>query len=66
LDGLDEALAALPESQRRAIHLRVIDDLSYEDVAGELGTSPLGARVRVSRGLAALRTRMSTTLEETR
>jgi RNA polymerase sigma-70 factor, ECF subfamily len=66
LDGLDEALAELPEGQRRAIRLRVIDDLSYEEVADELGTSPLGARVRVSRGLSTLRTRMTSALEETR
>jgi DNA-directed RNA polymerase specialized sigma24 family protein len=44
----------------------VIDDLSYEEVADELGTSPLGARVRVSRGLSTLRTRMTSALEETR
>ena len=66
LDGLDEALAELPEGQRRAVRLRVIDDLSYEEVAGELGTSPLGARLRVSRGLSTLRNRMTSPLEETR
>jgi RNA polymerase sigma-70 factor (ECF subfamily) len=66
LDGLDEALAELPEGQRRAIRLRVLDDLSYDEVADELGTSPLGARVRVSRGLSTLRNRMTSALEETR
>jgi RNA polymerase sigma-70 factor (ECF subfamily) len=59
LDGVDEALSDLPEGQRRAIQLRVLDDLSYEDVATALDTTPLGARVRVSRGLSALRRRIT-------
>jgi RNA polymerase sigma-70 factor, ECF subfamily len=57
LDGLDEALAELPDGQQDAIRLRVVDDLAYEQVAEELGTTPQAARVRVHRGLAALRTR---------
>jgi len=59
LDGLDEALAELPESQREAIRLRVEDDLDYDHVAASLGTTPEAARVRVHRGLAALRNRLS-------
>ena len=51
LDGLDEALADLPAGQREAIELRVVDDLDYERVAATLDTTPLAARVRVSRGL---------------
>jgi RNA polymerase sigma-70 factor (ECF subfamily) len=52
-------LAALPDGQREAVRLRVLDELSYDDVADRLGTSPLGARVRVSRGLATLRQRLN-------
>jgi RNA polymerase sigma factor (sigma-70 family) len=59
LDGLDEALAALPDGQRDAIRLRVEDDLAYDRVAESLGTTPQAARVRVHRGLAALRNRLS-------
>jgi RNA polymerase sigma factor (sigma-70 family) len=59
LDGLDEALDELPESQREAIRLRVLDDLAYDDVARALGTSPAAARVRVHRGLSALRARLT-------
>lgn len=59
LDGLDEALADLPETQREAIRLRVVDDLAYDQVAASLGTSPEAARVRVHRGLATLRNRLS-------
>jgi RNA polymerase sigma-70 factor (ECF subfamily) len=59
LDGLDEALADLPEGQREAIRLRVVDDLEYDRVAASLGTTPEAARVRVHRGLATLRHRLS-------
>ena len=59
LDGLDEALAALPEGQQEALRLRFVDDLPYDGIAASLGTTPAAARVRVHRGLAALRTRLS-------
>jgi RNA polymerase sigma-70 factor (ECF subfamily) len=38
-----------------AVRLRVIDERSYEEIAAALGTTPGAARVRVHRGLAALR-----------
>ncbi|HLW96741.1 MAG TPA: RNA polymerase sigma factor [Solirubrobacteraceae bacterium] len=55
LDGLEELLDELPDTQRRAVELRVFDDLAYAQVAHTLGTTEQGARVRVHRGLAALR-----------
>ncbi len=55
VDGLEEALAALPEGQADAIRLRFVDDLTYDELADELGTTPEAARVRVHRGLSALR-----------
>jgi RNA polymerase sigma-70 factor (ECF subfamily) len=58
LDGLDEALAELPPGERRALQLRVVDGLSYDDVAYDLATSPGAARVRVARGLGRLRERL--------
>jgi RNA polymerase sigma-70 factor (ECF subfamily) len=58
LDGLDEALAELPEGERDALQLRVVEDLSYDDVAAGLGTTPGAARVRVTRGLGRLRERL--------
>jgi RNA polymerase sigma factor (sigma-70 family) len=66
IDGIDEAMAALPESQRTAVALRVLGDLDYAGVADALGTSPQAARVRVHRGLAALRNHLSHVLEATR
>lgn len=54
-ERLQAALEQLPPGQRDAVHARVVDDLSYEDVAIELGVGVVTARQRVSRGLAGLR-----------
>ena len=51
---LASALAQLPEKQRRAVELRVIEELSYAEVARSLGCTPLAARLRVHRALATL------------
>jgi len=59
LDGADELLDELPPAQRDAVRLRVLDDLPYDRVAAALGTTPSAARVRVHRGLGALRARMT-------
>jgi RNA polymerase sigma-70 factor, ECF subfamily len=66
LEGLEEALAGLAPDVRRAIQLRILDDLSFDDVAERLGTSAGAARVRVHRGLAALRNRLLQIKEATR
>jgi RNA polymerase sigma-70 factor, ECF subfamily len=55
LDGLDEELASLSPELREAVTLRVVDDLPYADVAAAAGTTVGAARVRVHRGLNALR-----------
>ena len=57
-DAVEEALDALPPGQRDAVQLRVLDELSYDQLADGLGCSPTAARVRVSRGLSALRQAM--------
>jgi RNA polymerase sigma factor (sigma-70 family) len=61
LEGLDEAIAELSPEVRHALELRFYDDLSYADVATAAGITPVAARVRVHRGLAALRNRFLTT-----
>lgn len=48
----------LPADQRRAVNARVVDGREYGDIAQELHISPVGARKRVSRGLASLRGRL--------
>jgi len=51
-----EAFAGLTPEQRQAIGCRVVEERSYEDVAARLGCTPGTARIRVFRGLHALRT----------
>ena len=56
LDGA-AALAALdklPVKLRRAVRLRVIDQLEYPEIAHQLNCAPGAARTRVSRGLHRL------------
>lgn len=48
------ALAALSTPVRDAVVLRVVHDLSYDQIAMQLRCTPGAARVRVSRGLAQL------------
>lgn len=50
-EALAEALEALSPDQRDAMTLRVIDELTYPEVADRLGCSEANARQRVSRGL---------------
>ncbi len=66
LDGLDEALAELPETQLDALRLRFRDDLPYDELAEELGTTSQAARVRVHRGLSTLRLRLASSKESRR
>ncbi|MFL5817897.1 MAG: RNA polymerase sigma factor [Conexibacter sp.] len=49
-----EAFAGLPPDQREAVRLRVLDELSYVDVAARLSITEPTARARVSRGLRQL------------
>jgi RNA polymerase sigma-70 factor (ECF subfamily) len=55
---LDDALDELPDGERRALELRFVDDLAYDQVAAQLATTPEAARVRVARGLGRLRERI--------
>jgi RNA polymerase sigma factor (sigma-70 family) len=52
---LREAFAGLTAGQRAAIGYRVIEELSYEEVAARLRCSPVSARARVFRGLQSMR-----------
>ena len=60
LDGLRSALrhelARVSRAQREALWLRVVEELSYAEVAQRLEISEQAARARVSRGLKALST----------
>jgi RNA polymerase sigma factor (sigma-70 family) len=50
-----ELLERLPTEQRDAIRARILDERSYDEIAGELQVSELVVRKRVSRGLSRLR-----------
>jgi len=54
-------LARLPEDQQQALRARVVDERGYGEIAAELQCSESVVRQRVSRGLAALRTRLGAT-----
>jgi RNA polymerase sigma-70 factor, ECF subfamily len=56
--ALQDAMASLPEDQRRAVELRVVEEYGYAEVATILGVSEQTARARVSRGLRALAQRL--------
>ncbi len=58
-EELEQAFDELPLAQRQAVRLRVLDDMDYADIARQVGCSPLAARIRVSRGLGALRARLT-------
>jgi len=53
---LHEAMERLPDDQRRAVELRVVAELGYEEIAIALEVSQQVARARVSRGLRSLAT----------
>jgi RNA polymerase sigma-70 factor (ECF subfamily) len=55
---LDGALSLLPASQRRALELRVVDELTYAQVADSLGCTELAARLRVMRAIDSLTRRL--------
>ena len=54
-DGIDGLLAVLSPELREAIVARVLDERDYEEIAGDLGSSQMVVRKRVSRGLSRLR-----------
>jgi RNA polymerase sigma factor (sigma-70 family) len=51
---LERQLDALPPGEREALQLRVIDELTYDQVAEKLDIRPTAARLRVSRALRRL------------
>jgi RNA polymerase sigma-70 factor (ECF subfamily) len=48
-------LDELPQEQRAAVRLRMIEGLDYDELSAELGISKQATRARVSRGLRSLR-----------
>ena len=52
--ALYHAVSGLPSEQRAALELRVVEQLTYDEVSRKLGCSQNAARLRVSRALRTL------------
>jgi RNA polymerase sigma-70 factor (ECF subfamily) len=63
-DAVREALGRLPESQRTVIHLHRYEELTFEQIAEVLGTSPGAVRVRACRAYERLRRELDPLLEQ--
>ncbi len=61
LDRAIELVRRLPPEMAEAVMLRIVNDLTYADVAKILGTSEGNVRVLVHRGLRSLRTKVAVT-----
>ncbi len=57
-EKIQQAISALPESQRTAIILCRQDDLAYEDIAGVLGCSLSATKSLIHRARETLKTRL--------
>jgi RNA polymerase sigma factor (sigma-70 family) len=53
------ALEGLPGEQRAAVHARVVEERDYAEIAAATASTEAAVRQRVSRGLAALRRRLT-------
>jgi len=63
-DELSEALAQLPEEQRAVLHLKLWEDLTFEQIADVLTISPNTAASRYRYGLDKLREHLRPLYEE--
>lgn len=52
---LADSIARVPAPHREALALRVVDDLSHEEIARQLGLSVSNVKTRIHRGRRALR-----------
>lgn len=50
-----DAMEGLPPKQKAALHLRVVEECSYDEVGAVLGLTPRSARVYVARARSVLR-----------
>lgn len=57
---LQAAVDALPHHYRDAVHMRYLDDLSYDEIAAVTGRPPATIRTHLHRGLLRLREQLTT------
>ncbi len=53
--AIREAIAQLPDEQRRVVCLKLIEGCSFAEIASLIGVSEAAAKMRFQRGLAAVR-----------
>ncbi len=58
------AIAALPERQQAALHLRVFEELDYRTIGAVLGITERSVRIYVMRARSVLRERLAADLED--
>lgn len=56
--ALRDAIAALPETQRAVVVLKLLRGLSFAEIAARVGASEAACKMRFARGLEALRDRL--------
>jgi RNA polymerase sigma-70 factor (ECF subfamily) len=56
--ALREAIAALPETQRTVVVMKLLRGLSFSEIAAQVGSSEGACKMRFARGLEALRDRL--------
>jgi RNA polymerase sigma-70 factor (ECF subfamily) len=61
--ALERAIAALPLRRREVFQLRMLDDLSYDEIAETMGTSRQTVANQLHRALATLRERLGHLLD---
>ena len=54
-EAVSRSLDRLPEEQREAVRMRVVEGLSYAEIARKLGLTASGTRTRVTRAMRDLR-----------
>jgi RNA polymerase sigma-70 factor (ECF subfamily) len=57
-DGLEQALATLPDDQREAVRLRHLEGWALADIALRLGRTPAATAGLIKRGMKTLRRRL--------
>ncbi len=61
LDRVMRAMGDLPERQRQAFHLRMLEQWSTEDTAAAMGVSTGSVKTHLARALVAVRTQLEET-----
>ena len=59
-NALRQAIAQLPEGQRRVVVMKLLEGRAFADIAREVGATEAACKMRFARGLEALRADLAT------